>query len=368
MKKTMSFLLFIFCAAACAQNGTISQQKDGLQKSLYEGLSKELASDHSINREMPFVLRKFNPYQNDSWIGNAICYGCYRKGQAPGLKGPSEAEILEDLTIIARHWNLIRIYGSDNDAERILRVIQTHALAVKVMLGIWLENDEKDSAKGKANVAQVMRAVELTYRYADIIAAVSVGNETQVFWSSHRMDPQSLIRYIRAVRNTTTLPVTSADDYNFWNTPDSKQVADELDFVVTHIHALWNGKTLDSAIGWMDETYRQVCAVHPLKIVVVGETGWATAYNPAKRGTGEQGTLIKGEVSLRAQEQFLIRINEWANTNRITTFLFEAFDESWKGGGESSEPNEIEKHWGLFYENRTPKVSFQNYLKQIQSK
>ena len=40
------------------------------------------------------------------------------------------------------------------------------------------------------------------------------------------------------------------------------------------------------------------------------------------------------------------------------TFLFEAFDESWKGGGSDSSPDVAEKHWGVFDEDRQPKASF----------
>jgi exo-beta-1,3-glucanase (GH17 family) len=99
--------------------------------------------------------------------------------------------------------------------------------------------------------------------------------------------------------------------------------------------------------------------------IVLGETGWATAYNPFKKGAGEQGTLIKGKVSLRAQEQYLLMYNEWVIKNKITAFLFEAFDEPWKGGGKNSDPSEIEKHWGVFNENRTPKESFRRYINNI---
>ena len=73
--------------------------------------------------------------------------------------------------------------------------------------------------------------------------------------------------------------------------------------------------------------------------------------------------MIKGEISYSAQEKFLLELSSWIDQYQVTTFLFEAFDEPWKGGGENSSPNEIEKHWGVFYENRTPKESFQNYLK-----
>ncbi len=37
---------------------------------------------------------------------------------------------------------------------------------------------------------------------------------------------------------------------------------------------------------------------------------------------------------------------------RITSTWFEAFDERWKGG---PHPDEVEKHWGLFRSDRTPK-------------
>jgi exo-beta-1,3-glucanase (GH17 family) len=35
-------------------------------------------------------------------------------------------------------------------------------------------------------------------------------------------------------------------------------------------------------------------------------------------------------------------------------FFFEAFNENWKGG---AHPAEVEKHWGVFFENRSPKAA-----------
>jgi len=176
------------------------------------------------------------------------------------------------------------------------------------------------------------------------------------------MKPENLVKYIRAVRNNTAVPVTTADDYNFWNKPESHTIAEEIDFIVTHIYPLWNGKTLENAIPWLDETCQTVQQNHPEKQLVLGEIGWATVYNSDKKGDGEQGSLIKGEVSVMAQGKFLIELNKWVNEKKVTTFLFETFDEPWKGGGENSDPNEIEKNWGIFYEDRTPKESFKNFL------
>jgi exo-beta-1,3-glucanase (GH17 family) len=366
MNKSIQLLTCIVTFAAalmlfsCRQDESKAEQKDF--QSVMKDLRTELESKIPRQRQEPFKLRSFKPYLGDSWIGNAVAYGCYRAGQAPGQKGPSDAELLEDLKIIAGHWNLIRTYGSDDDTRRILQLIETHELPIKVVQGIWLAPEENDSEQRKDNINQVLLGIELAKKYPDIVIAVSVANETQVFWSAHKMNLDNLIRYIRTVRSNTAVPVTTADDYLYWNKPGSRQIAEEIDFVFTHIHPLWNGKTLDEAISWTGRIYRELREMHPDREIVVGETGWATDYNAQKTGPGEQGTLIKGKVGIDAQSEFLIGINQWIESNKITTFIFEAFDEPWKGGGENSPPNEIEKNWGVYNEDRTPKESFLRYL------
>lgn len=306
--------------------------------------------------------RPFKPYLGEKWIGNAISYGCYREGQAPNTKGPTEEEILEDLNILSKHWNLIRVYGSDDDSQRVLKVIHDNKLPFRVMLGIWLENETDRPERKQLNLEQVARGITLANRYPDEVIAVNVANESQVDWSWHRMAMQDLIHYIRAVRYYTSLPVTTADDYNFWNKPESKNVAAEIDFICLHAYPLWNGKTLEEAISWIDTVYKSALEFHPDMFIALSETGWATLYDPSRQGPGEEGALIKTEVSLKAQEYFLGEFNTWINDNQVTSFLFEAFDEPWKGGGSQSGPDVIEKHWGVFYEDRTPKESFSNYL------
>ena len=337
-----------------------NEQKIKSMEMIELNLKKQLLTE----RQDPFITREFDPYLNGRWIGKAISYGFYRKGQAPGIKGPSESQILQDLKIILNHWNLIRVYGSDKNSEKVLKVIRKNNLPIKVMLGVWLE-DEKDNPERKnENIKEVLKAIKLANEYSEIISAINVGNETQVFWSAHKMETASLINYLRTVRNNTSVPVTTADDYNFWNKPVSKSVASEVDFIVVHIYPLWNGKTLENSIEWMSNIFfNEIKEFHSDKTIVLGEIGWATNYDSTKTGDGQQGALIKGEVSYSAQEKFLLELSDWIDQYQVTTFLFEAFDEPWKGGGENSSPNEIEKHWGVFYENRTPKESFQNYLK-----
>jgi exo-beta-1,3-glucanase (GH17 family) len=271
------------------------------------------------------------------------------------------------LTIISKHWNLIRVYGADRDTRRILRLIKNNNLPLKVIQGIWLFPEEDDPGQRTANVTQVLLGIELAITYSKIVIALSVGNETQVFWSGHKMNPDNLIRYIRAVRHNVSVPVSTADDYLYWNKSESRILVDETDFVFSHIHPLWNGQTLDNAINWIDTIYHELQETHPDRVIVLGETGWATDYDASKNGPGEQGALIKGEVGLEAQASFLIQVHRWIEFNQVTTFLFEAFDESWKGGGEDSPPNEVEKHWGVYKEDRTPKKSFLEFLDSLRN-
>jgi len=328
-----------------------------------EKIQQNLEKELTVERQDPFIIRDFDPYLNGKWIGKAISYGCYREGQAPRVKGPSESEILQDLEIILNYWNMIRVYGSDKDSERILKLIRKNNLPIKVMLGVWIEDETKFPQRKNENIEEVLNAIRLSNKYSDIISAINVGNETQVYWSAHKMEIDNLIHYLRTVRNNTSVPVTTADDYNFWNKPISKSVSLEVDFIVVHIYPLWNGQELGNSIEWMDNIFfNDIKKFHSEKMIVLGEIGWATNYDSSRTGDGQQGSLIKGEVSIAAQEKFLLKLSEWIDRNKVTTFLFEAFDEPWKGGGEESDPNEIEKHWGVFYENRVPKESFKNYL------
>ena len=50
------------------------------------------------------------------------------------------------------------------------------------------------------------------------------------------------------------------------------------------------------------------------------------------------------------------QLSKWSENEKILTFVFEAFDEPWKG---SSDPKEPEKHWGLYTVDRAPKLAMQ---------
>lgn len=304
----------------------------------------------------PIDLRPFEPMIDGKWIGQGIAYGPYREGQAPGGASPSREQLLEDLQILVEHWQLLRMYGADQTTEEVLKLIREKKLPMRVMIGAWIaaerQGEQTVEAVVKSNAEQADVAIRLANAYPDVVIAVSVGNETQVFWSGHRTRPEVLIKYIRKVREATKAPVTTADDFNFWNKPESQAVADEIDFIVTHIHAHWAGLNLDGAMSWTKQRYQEIAALHPQRSLVLGEAGWATTVHDQ----GEQARLIKGVANEEAQRTYYRQFTRWAEQERICTFYFEAFDEPWKGG---PHPNEVEKHWGLYGVDRQPKAAMQ---------
>jgi exo-beta-1,3-glucanase (GH17 family) len=309
-------------------------------------------------RQSPFVVRPFVVTDGERWLGDAVAYGPHRDGQRPGESTPSVAEVREDLEIMARHWRLLRIYGAVGTGDTVLAAIRASGLPLKVVLGLWLAAEDRRDSTGRvlerfpaareANRRELDATVRLAREHRGTVAAIAVGNETQVFWSHNRVAAQRLIEVIRQVRARTAVPVTTGDDYNFWNKPGSRAVAAECDFVFTHLHALWNGASLESAVPWIETQLAAIRALHPDREVVIGETGWATQRNDE----GDQGRLMRGALGEAEQARFVRELRAWLARTRVTTFTFEAFDENWKGG---ADPADVEKHWGLYRADRTPK-------------
>jgi len=250
------------------------------------------------------------------WIGRAICYGPYRVGQHPGGPGPSKQQLRQDLRILAKHWSLLRTYGSTEFVDEMLEVIREEKLSLHVMLGAWIEPEMEpidgvkqlsESAR-QANVLQIEKLVELANKYEKIVVAIIVGNETQVEWSTHKVAASRLIEYLRKVRSQTRVPVTTADDFLFWTQKSSRPLAEEVDFIMTHIHPVWHGQEAESALAFVREKYELVTKVNPASLVVIGETGWATQ----KKATGSEAESVRGKMGEEEQQLACQQIVDWS--------------------------------------------------------
>jgi len=299
--------------------------------------------------------------------GNAICYSGYREGQCPGVAYPSYEEIKEDLLILAENWKYLRLYDCTPHAETVLQVIANEALRFKVMLGVDMAaemsnphcpwgadfSDETLAANRRANREQIEKAIALSNRYPDIVFSVSVGNEASVEWTDHMVPVDSLVAHALKLKSTIKQPVTFCENYVPW-TYKLEPLAEVLDFISVHTYPAWEYRTVEDALEYTKQNYHSVVDHYPGKPVVITEAGWTTASN----GRG----IESWNASEKLQAHYYEELLEWTTDEKILTFVFEAFDEPWKG---SPDPQEPEKHWGLFNVQRRPKLVMQGLYPDI---
>ena len=321
---------------------------------LMSGLSSCISTPADTRAELSIERRVFKPMLDGKWIGNGISYGAYRDGESPDDGSlTSKENILEDLSLIAKRWNMIRMYGSEPQSENIIQVIRDNNLPIRVMLGAWID---AHWTKEK-NETQVREVIRLANKFSNEVIAVNIGNEIFVDWSWHGIKGEAgmdgVIRYIRDVRSKIKQPVTVSDDYNFWNKPHADKIVAEIDFIALHAYAFWNNKTLAESMDWTKAIYSDIQSRYPDVTLALCESGWPTGriYDDGSH----EGGLI-GKAGEDEQKIFFELYNHWVDANGINSFYFSAFDENWKGGFDGTNPNDkCEKHWGVYNADRTPK-------------
>ena len=294
--------------------------------------------------------------------GNAICYSGYREGQSPNERTyPSRDEILEDLLILQKNWRVLRLYDCSPHAERVLQVIEENGLPMQVMLGAYLGaemnnfgcpwggtfSEEQLEASTRENEAEVDRLIALARRYPGIVFSVAVGNEATVDWTDHFVPVRRMVDHVRRVKAAVCQPVTFCENYVPWQ-HKLRDLVGELDFISLHTYPVWEYKHIHEALDYTKDNLASVARLYPDKPIVITEAGWCTNSN----GRGMHAEHAVQEL----QAIYYQDLMDWTRTEGLLCFVFEAFDEPWKG---SPDPLEPEKHWGLFTVDRKPKLVMQ---------
>lgn len=290
--------------------------------------------------------------------GNAICYSGFREGQSPdsGVY-PSYEQVKEDLLILKENWKYLRLYDCDKHTETVLEVVSKEGLDFQLMLGAYIGAEmnnlgcpwggvytEDQLLKNKvANLERIEKLIELTNKYSDIVFAISAGNEATVDWTDHYVPERKVIEYVRMLKKATNKPVTFCENYVPWQNK-LKKLAQEVDFISIHTYPVWEYKNIHEALDYTKHNLASVANLYPEKPIAITEAGWATNSN----GRG----IEPANVSEDFQDVYINDLLKWSKAEALLTFVFEAFDEPWKG---SPEPLEPEKHWGLYKVDRQPK-------------
>lgn len=291
----------------------------------------------------------------------AVCYSGYRKGQSPVTQVyPSKEQIKEDLEIIIKDgFKYIRMYDACIYAELVCQVIMENSMDLKLMLGPGLINevnnvgcewnktvysDEELAQRKERNESRIHELARIANKYPDVIFCVSVGNENTPDWGENTVPEERLIEYAEYLRKETGKLVTFNEGAREWKR--LHKLAEHLDIISIHSYPLWYGLNIDKALDANKEDYAAVKAKFPNKQILFSEVGWATS-------SVGNGQMQAGAATIENEAEYYKQFWAWTDSEKITAFMFEAFDEPWKGG---SIEGEAEKHWGIYNEDRTPKL------------
>lgn len=326
------------------------------------------AVSQSDRRELPqaFITRasvNYSPYRssrNESELSRELI---------------TPANVLEDLRLVqATGIGTIRLFSSRAFAETVLKVIKDNQLDIKVQLGAY-PNPVANAAAEADNQAELDACIRLANAYRDIVLAVSVGNETMVEWSTHKIDPSIMAGYLRKVRAAVTQPVTTNDNWLFWASVP-KEVAATVDYAAVHVYPFldtfynptkydWRQKATPEAgraKAMIDATLAEAklqfndarAGLAKLNLgqlpMVIGETGWAAVDTPG-------GPNLAFRAHPVNQRMFFDGLQAWVQQGRQDVqgpkaiFYFQAFDEPWKQGDDG---------WGLFNTRREARYVVQS--------
>ena len=290
--------------------------------------------------------------------GKAVCYQGYRKGQSPIEEiYPSKQQVLQDLLLLKDEFNYIRVYDTSPHTKDILEVIHKNNIDIKVMLSMYLFAEENhinhpifgnESPKVLENNRVknnnlCLEIIQLTKQYSNIIFSVSVGNEARSIWNFNRVSDKRIAELVSSLKKEILQPVTFCEEWKYWLT-DLPLTAGAVDFISIHSYPIWNDVDIESAITETNRHLEEVKSKYPNKNIIITEAGWPTDTDEKK--------IPKEWATITNQNRYVQNIYKWAKKNDTLVFVFEAFDELWKG---SMNPKDPEKNWGLYFENRCKK-------------
>uniref|UniRef100_UPI004049C8E8 glycosyl hydrolase family 17 protein n=3 Tax=Flavobacterium sp. TaxID=239 RepID=UPI004049C8E8 len=323
----------------------------------------------------------------------AICYGGYRKNTRD--IEPSIAQIKEDLKILAAlNIKFLRTYNVHyKEVSNLLEAIsqlkkEDSKFVMYVMLGAWIdcknawtELEPIHNEESERNAIEIAEAVRLANAYPEIIKIISVGNEAMVNWAtSYYVTPNIILKWVNHLQElkkqnklAKDVWITSSDDFASWgggdvsyHTKDLEDLIKAVDYVSMHTYPyhnthynpdFWQSSSNENhfdelqkvatamvraqlfAKKQFENVKAYVHSISPNKPIHIGETGWASSSDGFY---GIEGSKASDEYK---QALYYQSMRAWTNSEKITCFYFEAFDEPWK---DSNNPNGSENHFGIF--------------------
>lgn len=273
-------------------------------------------------------MQELQPKKTDS-VGipsgrviNGFCYGPFRENENPDVAIlPTAGEIAADMKLIQKLTSTIRTYGCTGTLATIPEYCEI--LGVECYVGAWL------GRYGTVNEKEIEGIIAIANKKLACVKGLIVGNEVLL---RDDLTEEELITYIRKVKNTTDIPVTTAEIWPVWQ--NHPRLAKEVDFIVVHIHPYWENVPIGAAVQRVLQHWKSLREQYPDKRIIIGETGWPSAGQ-------KQGEAVPSNEN---QANFFREFTSLAKAEKIDYFYFEIFDELWKDAFEGGAGG----HWGIF--------------------
>jgi exo-beta-1,3-glucanase (GH17 family) len=271
-----------------------------------------------------------------------IDYSPYRDGQAPGGgQQPTEAQVREDLEILQQFADGVRIYGTDGGNAHVPALCDE--LGLNLHVGAWIDGLASDGPNVDALAALVNEG------HPSIKTAV-VGNEVLNRVDDNMLTEQDLIDFVNQARAAITVPVTIAvaETYPRWMEM-RPNLAASVDMIIWHTYGWWSGADINAAAALIYSRFQDMLTTYPGKPMVLGETGWPSMYDHMSM---DMTTTAVG--SEENQWKYYSEVLGILQMDGLEAWPFAAFDENWKA---TSGEGMVGAHWGIFNEDRTPKIA-----------
>lgn len=243
---------------------------------------------------------------------------------------PSEAEIDEDLALLARSCQAVRTYSTEGTMSRIPPLAARHGL--NVTLGAWISDDMD------RNRREIEDVVRLAAENRNVVRVI-VGNETILRGD---IPIGQMHKYLDEVRERVNVPVSTAEPWHVWIRHGD--LADHVDFIAAHMLPFWEGVEIEAAVDYVVNCTEALTRAFPQKQLIIAEVGWPS-----------NGRTRRGAVASPSnQATFLRRFIERAGQENYTYYIMEAFDQPWKTKSEGG----VGAYWGVYDVDRRPKFSF----------
>ncbi|MGB4811628.1 MAG: glycosyltransferase [Methylophilaceae bacterium] len=278
-----------------------------------------------------FLSNQALPLINVKPALNGFAYSAYRADQSPLEKAyPSTADIAQDLKLIKKYSNRIRVYASLENSEVIPLAAKQNIL---VTAGAWINQDLK------ANAREIAALKEKINTYSNIERAI-VGNEAIL---RKDITVKDLIPYLDDIRKSSRVPISTAEPWHIWI--KNPALVKHVDYIAVHLLPYHEGVPIENAAQYAVERYQALMDAYPRKKIVITEIGWPS------RGP-KIGAAVANEVN---QARFVREFLAKDVTQDYDYYLMEAFDQPWKVKIEGW----AGAYWGMFNADRKAKYALE---------